>query len=553
MTLKLYRKRVSKYIWLLVFKVCGLILMPHIVLNGFMVPLASLSVLANEITPQIVEQITVRIDSSGSYGSGVIVDRSHHSFYVLTNAHVVDRPDSYQIVTADGKVHSANSRKIIPGLDLALLSFESNSNYATAVMETANAGVSSKIWVGGWSKSGGSLRQPIFVATRGNITAINSDLPLGYALTYNNLVRAGMSGGPIINQEGKLIGINGVVRLEDGSQQIVASGIPIQRYWQWRSQLTKLDAANLTPSSVNQHPSNTSSFGYILAQTLSTKAAINSVAFDPVNRNIISGSSDGTIAVWQLGQDRSISRWQNSSAVNEIAVSPDGQILASGGEDGNIRIWNAATGQAINTFKGHPQTITSLVFSPEGKFLISSGWERDIKIWNPHTGKLIKTLPGHSQIINAIAISSDGKILASGDQDKTVSIWNLTTGNLIDVFAGHSVGVVSLAISPDNNFIASGSGDGIIKIWDLNTKKLIHTLDEHTDGVWSLAIAGDNQTLFSASWDKTIKVWDINAGTLKQTLTGHQDYIASLSFDLESQTLASGDFQGKIYIWKLSL
>ena len=553
MTLKLYL-RVSKYLWLLVFNVSRLIPMPYIVLTCFTLPLASLSVFAKEVTPQTVQQFTVRIDSPGSYGSGVIVDRNHRSFYVLTNAHVVDRLNSYQIVTADGKVHSANSRKILPGLDLALLSFESNSNYATAVIEIANAGISTEIWVGGWSKSGGSLRQPIFVTTPGNITAINSNLPLGYALTYSNLVRAGMSGGPIVNREGRVIGINGVVRLEDGSQQIVASGIPIQRYWQWRSQLTKLDGANLTPASVErQNPSHISSSGYILTQTLSAKAAINSIAFNPVNRKIVSGSSDGKIAIWQLGQDRPISRWQNSSAVNAIAVSPDGQILASGGEDGNIRIWNAATGQAINTFKGHSQTITSLIFSPEGKFLISSGWERDIKIWNPDTGELNKTLLGHSQIINAIAISPDGKILASGDRDRTVSIWNLATGNLINVFTGHSLGVVSLAISPDNNILASSSGDGIIKIWDLNTKKLIHTLDEHTDGVWSLAIAGDNQTLFSASWDKTIKVWDINAGTLKQTLTGHQDYIASLSFDLESQTLASGDFQGKIYIWKLSL
>ena len=210
--------------------------MPKIIAFNFpILSFDSLSVLADEATSKTtIQQITVRIDSPRSYGSGVIVDRDRYSFYVLTNAHVVERPNAYRIVTVDGKVHIAKSRKIVPGLDLALLSFNSDRDYAVAAMERSTAAVSTKIRVGGWSRSGGSLRQPIFVTTEGKLTTVNSNLPLGYALTYSNLVRAGMSGGPIVNEAGKLIGINGVVRLEDRSNRIVASGIPIARYWQWR-------------------------------------------------------------------------------------------------------------------------------------------------------------------------------------------------------------------------------------------------------------------------------------------------------------------------------
>ena len=110
----------------------------------------------------IARKISVRIDGSKSYGSGVIVDRARHHFYVLTNAHVVDRPAQYQIVTVDGMSHTPRSRVIIPDLDLALLSFESDRNYPVAVIDRGIVPLSTKIHVGGWSRSGGSLRQPIF-------------------------------------------------------------------------------------------------------------------------------------------------------------------------------------------------------------------------------------------------------------------------------------------------------------------------------------------------------------------------------------------------------
>ena len=515
----------------------------------------SLPVLASETTSEtIARQITVRIDRSSGYGSGVIIDRDRNSFYVLTNAHVVDRPDRYRIVTADGMIYTAQSRVIIPDLDLALLSFESDRNYPIAEIEREISSLPTKIRVGGWSKSGGSLRQPIFVTTEGNLTAINSNLPLGYAFTYSNLVRAGMSGGAILNTEGKLIGINGVVRLDNNSNRIVASGIPIDRYWQWRNKQPHLAAINSANRPINRENTlNNPSSSYIVTQTLSAEAAVNSVAVNPVDRTIISGSSDGTIAIWQQGQNKAIARWQNKTSVNAIAVSPDGKTLASGGDNGDIQIWDLANSKQILSITGHRGAITSLVFSPDGKTLISGSWDKTIRIWQPDTGQLVNTLTGHSQIVNAIAISPDGKILASGSQDTTIRLWNLATGKLINVIEGHSLAVLSLAISPDNSILASGSGDGTIKIWQLDTNELVNTLQGHTDGVWGIAIAHDNRTLFSASWDKTIKVWNLNTGILKYTLTRHQDYIASLILSFDSQTLISGDFQGKIYIWQVQL
>ncbi|MBR8840966.1 MAG: serine protease, partial [Stigonema ocellatum SAG 48.90 = DSM 106950] len=50
---------------------------------------------------KIATQITVRINSKTRYGSGVIIKKEGNTYTVLTANHVVDIPDTYEIVTVD--------------------------------------------------------------------------------------------------------------------------------------------------------------------------------------------------------------------------------------------------------------------------------------------------------------------------------------------------------------------------------------------------------------------------------------------------------------------
>lgn len=197
----------------------------------------SVLIASAETTPQaIAQQITVRIDGQSNYGSGVIVDRERGNFQVLTNAHVINRPSAYQIITADGAAHRVSRRLIIPEVDLAILMFSSDRDYSVATVNDTPVSVGEKIYVAGYPMTGGTLtvRKPRFVTTEGNLIENDITLPKGYALSYSNLVRAGMSGGAILDSQGRLIGINGVVRLVGKSDRVVASGIPIKVYLQWK-------------------------------------------------------------------------------------------------------------------------------------------------------------------------------------------------------------------------------------------------------------------------------------------------------------------------------
>ncbi|WP_052055505.1 trypsin-like peptidase domain-containing protein [Myxosarcina sp. GI1] len=510
-------------------------------------------------TPQeIARQITVQIVGNSNRGSGVIVSREDNTFSVLTNAHVVNQTGNYRAITADGIAHQISDRTLIPNLDLALLTFTSSNNYSVAAIDNTIPSVGETIYVAGWPRSGGSLRQPIFKVTSGEIRQPNLSLPLGYSLNYTNLVRAGMSGGAILNAEGKLIGINGLVRLEASGARAISSGIAIDAYLRWHGSKANT-ATDLSVTIAEPNLPNNSN--YNLSQKISLpKGGVNALAYHNASQTLISGSSAGIIAVWQTATEEQLVSWQAHSSVNAIAVSADGKVLASGGDDGTIALWDLTElrssnkvsltqPQLIRTLQGHKGAITSLVFSADGN-LFSSSWDKTVRQWQIESGKAIKDFIGHTQIVNAIALSDDGKILASGGQDKTIRLWDVATGKLRSTLNGHSLAILSLDISADNKILVSGSGDSAIKLWNLNTNKLIDTLQGHTDGVWQVAISSDLQTLISGSWDKTIKVWNLKTSTLQNTLVEHQDYISALAISSDGKMFVSGDWQGRICWWQ---
>lgn len=185
----------------------------------------------------MVRQITVRILVDDASGSGVIINRQGSVYTLLTNWHVVAFSSRPIILTVDGQRHvSREPPQKLGNQDLALVKFESLRSYRVARISPNLAQIGEPVLAVGFPMYESGSRTTTFHRgiqglrmTVGEVSLLpEQSLERGYSLGYTNSIEIGMSGGPILNAQGWLVGVNGrrpnrdpafgAYVFEDGSQ-----------------------------------------------------------------------------------------------------------------------------------------------------------------------------------------------------------------------------------------------------------------------------------------------------------------------------------------------
>ncbi|MEZ2318293.1 MAG: serine protease [Microcoleus sp.] len=238
----------------------------------FLASSPAISEQVNQQVSEIANLVTVRILSDSVSGSGVIIQHQNQTYTVLTNNHVVadNKDKTYQVLTADGRTHIAKWLRSTQfgKVDLALVQFTTSETYRVAEIGNSNklsvgdgvyaAGFPNWHWIN--SESIEKTRNwglKAFKLTTGKVGMLpDKSLESGYQLGYTNDIAEGMSGGPVLDSSGKLVGINGkskyplggidVFKLADGSlpsqavfrqMEALSWAIPIDTFQQLVSHL----------------------------------------------------------------------------------------------------------------------------------------------------------------------------------------------------------------------------------------------------------------------------------------------------------------------------
>ena len=143
----------------------------------------------------------------------------------------------------------------------------------------------------------------------------------------------------------------------------------------------------------------------------------------------------------------------HSGWVYSVAFSPDGKQVVSGSGDMTIRLWNAVTGAELQTLEGHSGSVYCVAFSPDSKRFVSGSGDKTVRLWDAVTGAALQTLEGHSSWVYCVALSPDGKQVMSGSGDMTIRLWDAVTGAALQTFEGHSGSVRSVAFLPDRKAV----------------------------------------------------------------------------------------------------
>lgn len=242
--------------------------------------------------------------------------------------------------------------------------------------------------------------------------------------------------------------------------------------------------------------------------------SVGAVAFNPDGTLLTAATSHGA-DVYETAAVRKQARIPlgGQGGIRAIAVSPDRRQIVIGSDDGTVRMFDAPSGQQSFLLR-HRGIVLSAAFSPDGKYIATTGS-------NDNTARVSQASDGtevfhtsHIGEVNALAFSPDGRYLATGSQDRFGRVFEVKTGR--EVWRSlHDDPVLSVAFSPNGQYLATGTDGGYARVFEVPSGKVVSRLGLDSQGtvaVHSLAFSPDGIHLAAGGDDNLVRLFDFKNG-----------------------------------------
>ena len=235
----------------------------------------------------------------------------------------------------------------------------------------------------------------------------------------------------------------------------------------------------------------------------------------------------GEVAAWSVANVGDVEsaepEWVVDEApgkVNALRASADGKqlVISSGvgGVRGEVLLVDADSGEALQRFEGHSDSVYCAVLSPDGTLLASGSYDRKVILWNAKTGEVVRELTGHNGAIYDLDFDSTGKVLATASADQTVKLWNVASGERLDTLGQPEGEMLCVRFSPDGKKVFAAGADRQIRCWQVVARDkpginpMLIARYAHESEILQLRVL-DGKYLVSASSDKTVKLWSLDS------------------------------------------
>src|ERR687888_1520611 len=158
-------------------------------------------------------------------GSGFVYDTDGH---VITNQHVVDGATSVRVTFWNGSTYTAHVVGTDPSTDLAVLKVDAPSS----VLHPLTLGDSSNVQVGDDVVAIGAPFGLAETVTAGIVSALHrsmtspNNFSIDDSIQTDAAINHGNSGGPLLNSQGQVIGVNSQIESNSGGNEGVGFAIP---------------------------------------------------------------------------------------------------------------------------------------------------------------------------------------------------------------------------------------------------------------------------------------------------------------------------------------
>ncbi|KAK5112976.1 ribosome biogenesis protein ytm1 [Meristemomyces frigidus] len=265
------------------------------------------------------------------------------------------------------------------------------------------------------------------------------------------------------------------------------------------------------------------------------------------------------------------------------------QQILSGSYDGLLRVWNMSS-EVVATGSGHTAAVKAAKFLSPSQ-IVSSGLDRTIRLWKvDQTGAEASLTPtlelyGHKSSVDSLAVHAPSSRILSASSDKIIGIWStkkaeapeadetclpsarhakkrklsnakpVTQRGPLSLLQGHHSPVSSVCFDEKDATIGySASHDHTVKTWDLTTSTCVDTRTT-AQSLLSLCHLPEAGLLATGTSLRHITLIDprVSATNISaMTLRGHKNLVVSLSADPSSSyQLVSGSHDGTCRVWDI--
>ncbi|KAI6159819.1 hypothetical protein EDD17DRAFT_1761873 [Pisolithus thermaeus] len=249
---------------------------------------------------------------------------------------------------------------------------------------------------------------------------------------------------------------------------------------------------------------------------MNTGVAVNVIASSKDGKSIVTGDMDGKVVIWDTSlQQRCEAAERHGRMITALDVS---SYIASGSDDGTVRVWKMGElgfPPSPGPLMRHSSVrVSSVKFSPAGSHIASAcaHWDCSVKVWHTRTGNQITSVRVDSSPTHSLAWSSDGRRLFAGCSNGSVSCFDTFTRKLSKVVEPRPGDdfISSLRVSDSDQLLISFSAPGrTVDIWDIRDTPACQPLRSYRRCV-SASISPDDHYLASSGDDAKISIRNLS-------------------------------------------
>ena len=276
------------------------------------------------------------------------------------------------------------------------------------------------------------------------------------------------------------------------------------------------------------------------------------MAIDQAGQRIAAVGLNRALWVWAVEDGSIMFKRKVPKHLTRLAFSPDGRQLITATKP-EIYLWDSESGQFLDLFRGHRDTVLDIAFNQKGDRIVSCSNDQTVRIWNANHGAYPLTVSAHRVDgvgPTGLAVSPDGKRTVSIGLDRMIRVWHTETGSIEREWVLDGEKPRAVVFSPNGRWIETAI-DKTVKVWESDSGKLLHTVAKLSAATQAVSFDSQGKQLAVALADGTTMIFSVNASRLvrPRVLKGHTKSVRGIHFSPDGESLATGSEDLTIHVW----